>query len=345
MPWLICGTFPSTRPDLVYGQAGDCVASGLAATLCAEAGLGHSAGEAGLPGGADRADRAGTSGEDHLSLLCHGADSVHALPIARGTPALAAAAAITAREMGGQAPYLLMAGDTGRGEGSRRVYTFLHDRVASFAGWGITFHYLLPDVDWHNRLLMAFRELPQRPVLCADAGYMYAAKMSGYAAEYDLFTPDAGELAFLADEDAPHPFYTRGFLLAEEEDAPAHIARAYAHGNAAASMLVKGKCDMVVRRGEIVDQIDTPGVPHLEPIGGTGDTVAGIATGLLAAGMPMLHACSLAARANRHMGNLAQPTPATRIDELLAFLPQALRLAVKDVRYVESCGSGGGRAI
>jgi ADP-dependent NAD(P)H-hydrate dehydratase / NAD(P)H-hydrate epimerase len=50
----------------------------------------------------------------------------------------------------------------------------------------------------------------RRPILIADAGFMYAAKMSGQAACYDFFTPDVGELAFLADEMAPHPFYTRG---------------------------------------------------------------------------------------------------------------------------------------
>jgi hypothetical protein len=53
---------------------------------------------------------------------------------------------------------------------------------------------------------MALNEVNPRPLLCADAGYMYVAKMSGYAASYDLFFPDAGELAFLADENAPHPY-------------------------------------------------------------------------------------------------------------------------------------------
>ena len=62
---------------------------------------------------------------------------------------------------------------------------------------------------------------------------MYAAKMSGQAASYDLFTPDAGELAFLADETAPHPFYTRGFILHENNKIPDLINRAYSHKNAA----------------------------------------------------------------------------------------------------------------
>jgi len=71
-------------------------------------------------------------------------------------------------------------------------------------------------VDWHNRVLFQIQGLAEKPVLIADAGFMYAAKMSGQAELYDLFTPDIGELAFLADEAAPHPFYTRGFILHEE---------------------------------------------------------------------------------------------------------------------------------
>ena len=39
----------------------------------------------------------------------------------------------------------------------------------------------------------------------------------------------------------------------------------------------------------------------------------------------------LAARANRYMGQLAQPTPATQISELLAQLPGALRMAVQEL--------------
>ena len=69
--------------------------------------------------------------------------------------------------------------------------------------------------------------------------------MSGYADHYDLFTPDVGELAFLADETAPHPFYTRGFLLAEDKDIPELVARAYAGNNAARHLLVKGSTDHV----------------------------------------------------------------------------------------------------
>jgi hypothetical protein len=61
---------------------------------------------------------------------------------------------------------------------------------------------------------------------------MYVAKMSGQASQYDLFTL-MWELAFLADEEAPHPFYTRGFILHEDNPPPDLISRAYTFDNAA----------------------------------------------------------------------------------------------------------------
>ncbi len=189
---------------------------------------------------------------------------------------------------------------------------------------GLLFHYLQPDVDWHNRILMAIDDLPLRPLLMADAGYMYVAKMSGYAASYNLFTPDVGELAFLADEKAPHPFYTRGFLLHEDKAAPDLIQQAVSNGNAARNLLVKGKNDYVVANGVIVDVISSPSVEAMEPIGGTGDSLAGVAAALIASGMSIPNACSQAARINRTMGLLSNPTPAFAIFDLLASLPQAI---------------------
>ncbi|WP_279042901.1 NAD(P)H-hydrate dehydratase, partial [Bilophila wadsworthia] len=208
---------------------------------------------------------------------------------------------------------------------------------------GITFHYLFPDLDGHNRVLMALEEAGPKPVLVADAGFMYVAKMSGYADAYDLFTPDAGELAFLADEKAPHPFYTRGFLLAADEDIPSLVERAYQHGNAARFLLIKGKVDHLVEGGRFLGDVSEPQVAALEPIGGTGDLVTGLVTGLLAGGMEMPQACLTAARASRITGLLANPTPATQIAELLPFLPEALRCALEGASPpVRPTGAGNG---
>lgn len=94
-------------------------------------------------------------------------------------------------------------GDIGLGEGSRRLYAHLSENAVNLDTSAVTLHYLQPDVDWHNRVLFALQEMAHRPVMIAHAGFMYAAKMSGMVPEYDLFTPDVGELAFLADEKAP----------------------------------------------------------------------------------------------------------------------------------------------
>ena len=135
-------------------------------------------------------------------------------------------------------------------------------------------------MDWHNRLLLAVRELENAPLMVADAGFMYVAKMSGYADAYELFTPDVGELAFLADEKAPHPFYTRGFLLAEEQNIPVLLARAQEHGNCPANLIIKGKADHIIHEGRLHAVVDSPSVPAMECIGGTGDIVTGLVTGL-----------------------------------------------------------------
>ncbi|MDY6951740.1 MAG: NAD(P)H-hydrate dehydratase [Thermodesulfobacteriota bacterium] len=194
----------------------------------------------------------------------------------------------------------------------------------------IAFHYLQPDVDWHNRILLALEERGNLPLLIADAGYMYAAKMSGFASCYDLFTPDIGELAFLADEMAPHPFYTRGFILQEEEKVPRLIQRAYDGENAAKTLLIKGSKDYICTRERVLATVDTPRVATLEPIGGTGDTLAGIVAALTFAGYPVSEAAIMAAKTNRLAGQMADPTPATQVFEIINKIPRALEDVLAD---------------
>lgn len=244
--------------------------------------------------------------------------------IARGTSALLAAACLTAQVMGIQAPQALLAGDIGIGRGSARIYERVPSVLKARSLRGITFHYIQPDLDWHNRILMDMEDLGNKPILVADAGYMYVAKMSGYASSYDLFTPDVGEMAFLADERAPHPFYTRGFLTEEEDQVPDLVSRAYRTRGAAEHLLVKGHCDHIAAKGKIVAKVCEPCIEAMEPIGGTGDTLTGIVTGLLAAGLPMVESCLAGAKANRSMGALACPTPASSVKDLLHFLPRSL---------------------
>jgi NAD(P)H-hydrate repair Nnr-like enzyme with NAD(P)H-hydrate dehydratase domain len=247
------------------------------------------------------------------------------VPVNRGTPALLAAAVMTGALLGRSAPFACLAGDIGLGDGSRQLYEYLIQHLDRSDLDTITFHYLQPDVDWHNRVLFAVENMATRPTLIADAGFMYAAKMSGNSPAYDLFTPDIGELAFLADEAAPHPFYTRGFILHEENRVPDLIARAYAHRNASRFLLVKGKNDCLADSNGIIMSIDRPIVEAMEAIGGTGDTITGIVSALVEAGIKIDEAAIIAAQANRLAGSYAEPNPATRIIEIIHHLPRALK--------------------
>jgi NAD(P)H-hydrate repair Nnr-like enzyme with NAD(P)H-hydrate dehydratase domain len=250
------------------------------------------------------------------------------IPVLRGTPALLAAACMVADFFGHKAPVALVAGDTGRGEGSRQVYAHLVETLEDVSESALVFHYLQPEVDWHNRILIKLDALNPRPLLIADAGYMYVAKMSGFASSYDLFTPDVGELAFLADESAPHPFYTRGFLLQEEDNARMLIERAYRNDDAARYLLVKGRIDLLADRTGVLGEVSEPSTEAMEPIGGTGDSLTGILAGLIRSGLDLPDAALTAALANRFLGELTSPTPASSIADLIRAIPQALERAL-----------------
>lgn len=242
----------------------------------------------------------------------------------RGTPALLAAAIKTAEALGQPEPFGYLAGDIGLGDGSRLLYEYLTRHIREFDFRTIVFHYLQPDVDWHSRVLFAVQEMAQRPILIADAGFMYAAKMGGQAPAYDLFTPDAGELAFLADETAPHPFYTRGFILHEENRVPDLISRAYRHENASRFLLVKGREDYLADRGGIRATINNPAEKAMEAIGGTGDTLTGIVAALINASREIDESAVIAAKVNRLAGQYARPSPATQVIEIINHIPRAL---------------------
>lgn len=247
----------------------------------------------------------------------------------RGTPALLAAAIVTSKILGLPSPVAYLAGDIGLGNGSRRLYDFLTENIAKENHDVMVFHYLQPDVDWHGRVLLALRSMAKKPILIADAGYMYVAKMSGQAEEYDLFTPDIGELSFLADDQAPHPFYTRGFILHMDNRVEEMISMAYQHRNAARCLLVKGSSDYIADRRGVLAKIDSPSVPTLEAMGGTGDTVTGIASALIAASIPIPEAAEKAAHINRIAGQLAMPTPASQVTAVIDCIGRAVTKVMK----------------
>lgn len=252
----------------------------------------------------------------------------HQIKIARGTPALAATTCMAAEALNIEGPEVLLVGDAGGGSGSRKLYARLVDMLADFKTSGFTFHYLQPDIYWHNQVLWAIQDKVGQACLVADAGFMYVAKMSGFAADYDLFTPDIGELCFLADETAPHPFYTRGFLLEDESRVEEYIARACKEKNAARHLMVKGAKDYIAKDNIILSTVSEPRVEAMEAIGGTGDSLTGIITACLMAGHEIPRACHLGALANRYLGLLADPTPACSVADLLPFLKDALKRSI-----------------
>lgn len=247
------------------------------------------------------------------------------LPVNRGTAALISAAAICCRHFNVELPYAILAGDIGQKTSGALIYEALQDFLKKNSVKVLALHYLMPNILYHKKLMVTIQKLNPKPILIADAGAMYVAKSAGQATQYDLFTPDLGELAYLADDKASHPAYTRGFICELEEEVPSLIKRAYQYQNAATYLCVKGCTDYVCYNGEIVKHVDYPDVEVLEAIGGTGDTLSGIAAALIYKDVSIDKACFLAARVNRWAGKLTDPTPATQIGEILQQIPAALR--------------------
>jgi hypothetical protein len=242
----------------------------------------------------------------------------------RGTSAMIGAACAAAEYFGDELPRAVIGGDIGTRSGSRTVYRYLIKHLPKINASVLGLHYIIPDIALHNQVIMSIRKMKHKPCLIADAGFMYAAKASGFASDYDLFLPDLGELAFLADDRAMHPAYTRGFLTRLEDDPDRLIERAYNTGSAARYLCVKGRTDYICFDGRIVEEIQNPVIEELEPIGGTGDTITGMVTALVYHGILIPEACSIACRANRLAGQMANVDPATQIDTIISCIPAAL---------------------
>jgi NAD(P)H-hydrate repair Nnr-like enzyme with NAD(P)H-hydrate dehydratase domain len=248
----------------------------------------------------------------------------HDLPINRGNEAMMAAACLICQEYGVDNPVCLVAGDIGKRDGSEKIYEYLAENLPNMDVGVLTLHYIMPDLKRNKKVLAAINTMEKKPILIADAGSMYVAKAGGDSHYYDVFTPDLGETAFLADDKADHPSFTRGFIFHMENNVPELIRRAYASNNAATTMFVKGKVDYICHNSEILFTIDQPSVETMEPIGGTGDLITGMISGLIHAGKTPVEACRIAGHVNRKAGELSQPTPATQIEDILKFIPAAL---------------------
>ena len=243
-----------------------------------------------------------------------------------GATAMMAAALKTTEALGIEPPMSVVAGDLGDGGGSKLVYKFLTEEAGGLGPSTVTLHYILP---LRNEFL-SFVEMTdywaKRPFLIADAGALLIAKATRVCEKFDLFTPDAGEISFLADPDAGHPAYVKAALFEVDTTAvPGLIAQAYAEKNAPRYLLVKGPTDYIVDGGKIVHEVSQPDIPFLEPIGGTGDTLTGMVSALISGGIDPVKACLVASKANRLAGKLSNPTPATRVFEIVDHIGEAVR--------------------
>lgn len=250
----------------------------------------------------------------------------HRIPCTQGTGAMIGAALATTDYLKLEAPQALLAGDIGQGKGSREVYEYLIEKVAELAPEVLALHYCLPNMALTRRLCQSIAECAKRSIIIADAGSMYAAKAVGLAPEFDIFTPDATEMAFLADPKATHPAYiSRHLFDTDITQTPRLVTEAYQNKSAAKLLLVKGAIDYAVRDGDIIATITEPNIPELEAIGGTGDTITGLVSAFAYAGLELHEAAITAARANRMAGKFAQPTPATRVGQIIEHFPAVFK--------------------
>jgi Predicted sugar kinase len=258
---------------------------------------------------------------------------------AQGTGAMIGAALAVTDYLKLEPPKVAIAGDTGRGEGSRSIYDYLIQNISHLEPDVLVLHYCLPDMVLVRRLCQAVDSCSKRPIMVADAASMYAAKATGLASRFDIFTPDATEMAFLADPDAIHPAYINKHLFdTDMEQIPELVSTTYRQGNAAKLLIVKGKSDYVVKEGEIVATIEEPIVPELEAIGGTGDTITGLVSAFVHAELELHEAAIIASKSNRMAGKVIQVTPATRIGQIIEQFPlvfQEYLCAWSGVCYME----------
>jgi NAD(P)H-hydrate repair Nnr-like enzyme with NAD(P)H-hydrate dehydratase domain len=230
-----------------------------------------------------------------------------------------------ATHLGTPPPHALVAGDIGRGDGTRHVYERLLDTVERIRPSVIAFHYMQPVMALMRKAVEGLAEVAPDALLVADAGGMYAAKAAGLASRFELMTPDVGEVGFLADPKVTHPAYVSHYLFGNEDFDPVKLAAsAHETGGAARVLLIKGVRDHIALEGDIAEVVDEPCVPELEAIGGTGDTVAGLASAFMAAGFPTVDAARCACLANREAGRVMGATPAMHASDLVATLPGVL---------------------
>ncbi len=266
------------------------------------------------------------------------------IPCTQGTAALISAACVTADYLRLEPPRALLVGDDGTGKGSRLLYDHLIRHLPDLSPDVLLLHYMLPVMGLMKKVNESASKAEKRPFMIADAAAMYAAKAAGIAGDFDVFTPDLSEMAFLADPDAMHPAYVSRHLF--ESDAskiPELVAASCRHQNAAKLLLVKGSTDHIAAEGRIIETISEPDVPALEAIGGTGDTISGMVGAFIHGGFKPLDSARITFRANRMAGEYAGATPATRIRKIIEALPRVFEKHLAEWKNPGTPPEGEGR--
>jgi ADP-dependent NAD(P)H-hydrate dehydratase / NAD(P)H-hydrate epimerase len=253
-------------------------------------------------------------------------DSLHLgsthFPIERGTAAMAAACAQVCLFYGLPMPVCILGGDVADGKGTDLMFQEVDANLHRFEPEIVTLHYLFPKIAYGKPFIDKVKSLPKKPQLVADAGGMYLMKAIKQASFFDVFTPDRGELAFLADEFAAHPLYVRSEILGKAHDIESLVHAAYRHSDAARTLVLKGATDYIFLDGEKVKECSAPNIPAMEAVGGTGDTITGMLTAFRFRQDDDADYKALVV--NRIIGELVQCTPATQISQFIKAIPAAL---------------------
>lgn len=243
-------------------------------------------------------------------------------PIERGTAAMAASCIQICHFYGLPMPLCIFGGDISDGKGTDLMFQEVNKNIEKYTPDIITLHYLFPKIAYGAPFVSKVNSLIKRPQLIADAGGMYLIKTINQSPLFDVFTPDEGELLFLADEFAAHPLYVRSDLLKKVADIDSLVKTAYQHKNTAGTLIIKGAVDYIYKDGVRTKECHGPNIPAMEAIGGTGDTITGMLSGLRYRGDE--NADYEALVMNRLIGKRINCTPATQISEFIRAIPPVL---------------------
>ena len=243
-------------------------------------------------------------------------------PIERGTAAMAAACARVCRFYNLPLPFCVFGGDIADGKGTDLMFRELNNILDRLDPDVVTLHYLFPKIAHGQPFINKINSLPKKPQLIADAGGMYLMKTIKQASLFDVFTPDRGELTFLADEFAPHPLYVRREIIGRVNDIDSLVAAAYRHRDAAKTLVIKGAIDYIFHDSIKIKECRDPNIPAMEAVGGTGDTITGMLTAFRSRGDE--DADYKALLLNRLIGQFVRCTPATQIKQFIAAIPAVL---------------------